>query len=360
MRTPTVALLAIVFGLGLAAGPMSARAEGGLTELGPASGTLGSGTAPAPAPGARQRNRPRAEKALRLGLVAAYRPELAIDRLEPFRRRLADTLAASVTTATFTDERRLIDALAAGRIDYARLSATGYATAWVLCGCVEPLAAPRAGDGTAGYHAAIVTRTGSSLKTPADLAGRTLAISSGNGLATRRLPLLLLAREGLVGDRAPVLREVDGPTAALRAVLADKADAAVVWSTLEGDPTEGWGRGTLHDLAAKGELSMADVRVLWSSPTLPHGPQVVRASLDEGRKRRLRDMLLDLDEVDPDAYEAIEPVYSGGFLRIGHAAYDTWLKLVTRDAVPPPAAAPPPPAEPAADPSTTGTAVPPG
>jgi phosphonate transport system substrate-binding protein len=349
MRPSSLALLLAAL-LGLAAVSGAACAEGALSGIGQPSGGLSAGPAAplGPPSGARIRVRLRAEKALRLGIVAAVRPEQAIDRIDPFRRRLADTLAGEVAVATFPDERRLIDALAAGRIDYARLSATGYATAWVLCGCVEPLAAPRAGDGTAGYHAAIVTRTGSPLKKLADLAGHTLAISSGNALATRRLPLLMMAREGLTGERAPALQEVDGPASALRAVLAGRADAAVVWSTLEGDQSEGWGRGTLHDFVAKGDVSMADVRVIWSSPVLPHGPQVVRAGLDEGRKRRLRDMLIDLDEVDPDAYEAIEPTHAGGFLRIVHAAYATWLKLVTPDAAP------------AVDPGTTGTAAPPG
>lgn len=355
MRTAPIALLAVAFGFGALLAPVLGRAESGLSDLGPASGTIG--TNPAPAIVDRARNRPRIEKTLRLGIVAATRPEWAIDRIEPFRRRMADTLAGNVAAIAFPDERRLIDALAAGRVDYARLSATGYATAWALCGCVEPLAAPRAADGTAGYHAVIVTRTGSPLKASGDLAGRTLAISSGNALATRRLPLLLLGREGLTDDRAPKLLEVEGPRAALHAVLDGKADAAVVWSTLEGDPTDGWGRGTLHDLVTEGKLSMSDVRVIWSSPTLPHGPQVVRSSLDEGRKRRLRDMLLDLDEIDPDAYDAIEPVHPGGFLRIGHAAYADWSKLVTRGSAPTPAAAPAPVVD---EPSPPDTSLPPG
>lgn len=342
----SVALVAL-----FAASAVAARAEGRpdapLTGLGAPSGTLTPG-ASLPPPVTRGRPRQRTEKPLRLGLVAAVRPEIALDRIEPFRRRLADTLAGEVKAVTFADERLLIEALATGRVDYARLTATGYATAWTLCGCVEPLVAPRAADGTAGFRAAIVTRTGSPLAKLADLAGHTLAISSEPGLATRRLPLLLLTREGLTGERAPKLVEVGGPGEALRAMLAGRAEAAVVWSTLEGDPTEGWGRGTLHDLAARGEVSMPDIRVLWSSQVLPHGPQVVRSSLDEGRKRRLRDMLMDLDEVDPDAYEAIEPVHAGGFLRIGHPAYVPWLPLVA------------PPPQPQNAPGTTTGSTPPG
>ncbi len=337
------------------------RAEGALVGIGPASGTLSSGAATTGTAstlggaGVHTRIRPKAERPFHLGIVAPARPEVALDRVEPFRRRLADTLAGEATVAAFPDERRLIDAFVSGRIDYAPLSAAGYATAWVLCGCVEPLVAPRAGDGTAGYRAVIVARTGDGLKKMTEIGGHTMAISAGAALGTRRVPLMLLAREGFTGDRAPRLVDVDGPIEALRALLAGRTDTALIWSTLEGDPTEGWGRGTLHDLVAKGELSMTDVRVLWSSPVLPHGPQVVRTNLDEGRKRRLRDMLVDLDEVDEEAYAAIEQVYPGGFLRIGHAAYGPWLKLVTpsSDGAIPPAV--PATTAPAVPPATTGS-----
>lgn len=287
-------------------------------------------------------------KPLRLGIVAANRPEAASERVEPFRLRLADTLGVAVRTLRFADERALAEALAGGRVDYAPMSASGYATAWRLCGCIEPLAAPRAADATAGYRAIVVVRTGTTLAKPSDLAGKRLAVSAETSIAGRRLPLRLLEAEGLRGASVPVLVPVDGPKAAVRALMAGTVEAAVAWSTLEGDLAEGYGRGTLHDLVAAGEVAMTDVRVLWSSPVLPHGPHVVRADLGEGPKRRLRDMLVDLDEVDPDAYDAIEPVHSGGFVRVGQPAYAPFIDLVT------------PRETPRGEPSDTGSTRPPG
>jgi phosphonate transport system substrate-binding protein len=149
-------------------------------------------------------------------------------------------------------------------------------------------------------------------------------------------------------EAATIRRErVEGPRAAVRAALDGRADAAVAWSTLEGDVAEGYGRGTLHDMVAGGELAMTGARVLWASPVLPHGPHAVRSELAEGTKRRLRDMLVDLDEVDPDAYDAVEPVLTGGFLRVGHAAYAPFVDLVT-------------PRPTAPEPVTTGSTAPPG
>lgn len=311
----------------------------------------GCALAPVLAAAAEARPQSRAERArpLRLGFVSTDRGAEAVDRIEPFRLRLADTLGVDVRAQRFGDERALVDAFAAGRIDYAPLSASGYAMVWRLCGCVEPLAVPRAGDATAGWRIVVVVPTGSPIEKAAGLAGRRLAVSGETSIGGRRLALRLLEEQGLKGEAAPRLETVEGPRAGVRAVLERRVDAAVAWSTLEGDVAEGYGRGTLHDMVAEGELAMTDVRVAWASPVLPHGPHAVRADMAEGPKRRLRDMLVDLDEVDPDAYDAIEPVHGGGFLRIGHAAYAPFVDLVT-------------PRVPATDapatPGTTGTTAP--
>ena len=292
---------------------------------------LGLAVAAAPAAAAEGGDAPRVAKArpLRLGFVAAARPTDAVDRVEPFRLRLADTLGVEVRAQRYADERALIEAFADGRVDYAPLSASGYAMAWRRCGCVEPLAAPRAADGSAGWRIVVVVPTSSPLEKLPALAGRRLAVADESSIGGHRLALHMLEAQGLKGAAAPRLETVAGPRAALAAVIERRVDAAVAWSTLEGDVAEGYGRGTLHDMVAAGEVSMADVRVLWASPMLPHGPHAVRSDLGEGPKRRLRDMLVDLDEVDPDAYEAIEPVHAGGFLRVGHPAYVPFVDLVT-------------------------------
>ena len=291
--------------------------------------------------------RARPAKPLTLGIVASARPAATVDRMEPFRLRLAETLGVDVLTRSFADERALIDAFAAGRVDYAPLTASGYAMAWRLCGCVEPLVAPRAADGSAGWRIVVVVPTGGRGEKPADLAGKRLGVSGETAIGGHRLALRMLDQQMPKGTEPPRLEVFDGPRAAVKAMLEGRVDAAVAWSTLEGDIGEGYGGGTLHDMVATRDLAMTDVRVLWASPVLPNGPHAVRTDLAEGPKRRLRDMLVDLDEVDPDAYDAVEPVFTGGFLRIGHAAYGPFVDLVT-------------PRDPVPEPRTTGSTTPPG
>lgn len=269
-------------------------------------------------------------RVLRLGLVAPVRREAALARVEPFRAHLAGSLDTSVTVQTFDDENALIAALVAGRVDYAPLSALGFAVASRRCGCVEPLAAPRAADRAPGWHAVVLGRPGAAPARVGELAGLKLAITEGDAIGTRRLPLMLLSRLGLVGDKAPVLVETAGPQEAMTALIEGRVDAAVVWSSLDGDPQEGWSRGTPAEMVAAGLAKPSDYRVVWSSPVLPLGPHTVRATLDEATKRRLRELLIQLD-TDPELYEAIERENGGGFVRVGTPAYRPFIDLLAPD-----------------------------
>lgn len=303
----------LVFAALVAAGPVAAGAQLVPIEK-----------APAARPPAETRNAP----AFRVGFVAEGGRETAAARVEPFRLEVERALRRAVTAVPFANERALIEALAGGRVDYAPLSAIGYGIATRLCDCVEPLAAPRDEDRAAGWHTVILAPKRAGLARPEDLAGRRLAISRDPAIGTRRLALMLLERAGLAGDRAPTLVEVDGPAAALAAALDGRADAAVVWSSLEGEREDGWSRGTLTEAVAAGRVRADDVTLVWSSPLLPLGPHTVRATIDEPTKRRLREMLIGLD-VDPDVYAAIERTHSGGFVRVGAPSYRPFVDLLT-------------------------------
>ena len=152
-------------------------------------------------------------------------------------------------------------------------------------------------------------------------------MAPATSIGTRRLPLAMAAKIAPVGAEAPVLVETAGPAEALRALLDGRAEAALVWSSLEGDSETGWSRGPLADVVARGEARADDVRVVWSSPVLPLGPHTVRANLGEPEKRRLREMLIELD-ADPDVYEAIERDHSGGFVRVGTPSYRPFVDLL--------------------------------
>ena len=268
---------------------------------------------------------------LRIGLVGEPHFQPADRRIEPFRNYLRDKLETPVEIVSFKDGQSLVDAAATHRLDYVIFSAATYAAAWRACGCFEPLVAPKSTDGTAGVRAILVVRNDSAFSKPADLAGKVLAAPDQKSVISRLVPVSeLAAGEGLdLVSLVGRIETVRGPQAGVQLMLERKADAALAWSTLEGEQGEGFDRGTLHDLVARRQLDMHDIRIIWKSALIPNGPHAVRADLPLNLKNRLRDLMIDLLDADADVYDSVEPRFGGGFAPIGHSAYLPLLRLVT-------------------------------
>lgn len=267
---------------------------------------------------------------LTVGVVAPQGTVPSPERYEPFRLALASELGTSVDITVFRTGQDLIDAAQARRIDYGVYTASTYAAAWRQCGCIEPLAVPRSVDGSAGVRSILVVRNDSGYKTPADLKGKILAAPPAPSIAGRLVPFAELAAKG--SDPETLFARIDpaaGPDAAIAALLDRSVDAAIAWSTLEGDPADGYDRGTLHDLVARRILDMHAIRIVWTSGLIPNGPHAVNSDLAPAVKARLREVLINLVDAHPDAYDAIEPNFGGGFVPIGHAAFLPLLRLVT-------------------------------
>jgi len=267
---------------------------------------------------------------LRVGIADTSQFRTVQDRLEPFRAYLSEHLGLPVELHGFRSGEELVDAVARHAIDYAIVPAAVYAAAWRRCGCLEPLVAPKSIDGTAGSRSILVVRGDSPYLKPADLQGKALAASGPGSIAGRLVPFSELALEG--ADPATLFARVDtvtGPDAALAAVLDRKADAALAWTSLEGEEGEGYDRGILHDLVARHRLDMHAIRIIWHSGLIPNGPHAVRDDLPLELKQKLRDLLIDMIDVAPAVYDAVEPVYGGGFAPIGHSTYLPLLRLVT-------------------------------
>lgn len=264
---------------------------------------------------------------LRLGVVSAVNGRVAglpaTNRLEPFRRRIAAALQKPVVLAPQPDGRALVAALVAGRLDYAILSASGFAAAERACRCLEPLAAPRAADGATGWRATVVVRGDSVLRDVAGLRGKILAAPSSDVFAGRAYAFAALAKAGTPEADIGRVDPATGPEAAARAVAERRADAALIWLPDAGATSAAATapRGPLALLVEHGGLPPEGLRPIWQSPPVPHGPHAVRAELPSAWRVRLRDLLVNLKSDDPDAYDAVEPDLSGGFVVIDKAAY---------------------------------------
>lgn len=263
---------------------------------------------------------------LRLGVVVAA-DEGARERVEPFRLALEEIADLPVDLFLLDTLGDAVDAIAAGRIDYVRLSPSAYAAADQLCACVEPLVTAGPDDYPARFYAILVSRKGDRQTTLADLKGARVAIGAKQAVTGYRVPLANLAADG-IDARAyfSALVAVQDPVEGLRAVLDGRVEAAFVWSTLAGEAKNGYTAGTLNDFYVSGSPGFKDLDIVWRSPPIPYSAHSLRKDLPDSLKRRLRAGLMDLRREAPDAYLAIEPDLPGGFEPVTHADYRPVLR----------------------------------
>lgn len=251
---------------------------------------------------------------LRVGLVLD--PAAGdFDRAAPFREALERGLRLPVLLVAYRDLSRLQRALVAGEVDYAPLSASAYAQAQRMCGCLVPLLSPRAGDGSAGWHAvALVARDGP-LQRLADLAGTRVATGPLQSTGARRVPLAALAAEGLDAERdlAALVAHAD-PLAAADAVRRGDADVSFGWSSLRGDAAEGYSRGTLRDIFER-DGAAASLRILWASPPIPNAAHAARNTLPEPIRAAIVELLSETAEGE-GGFEAARAISPFGFVPV--------------------------------------------
>jgi phosphate/phosphite/phosphonate ABC transporter binding protein len=263
---------------------------------------------------------------LRLGVVVAA-DEGTRDRVEPFRLALEEIADLPVDLFLLDTMGDAVEALADGRIDYARLSPSAYAAVHQLCACVEPMVTAGPDDFPARFYAILVARRGNEKQTLADLKGTRLAVGGPHAVAGYRVPLANLAADGInARSHFSTLVEVEDPVEGLRAVLDGRVNASLAWSTLAGEAKNGYTAGTLNDFYVSGARGLDDLEIVWRSPPVPYSAHTLRKDLPDPLKRRLRAGLMDLRREAPDAYLAIEPDLPGGFEPVVHADYRPVLR----------------------------------
>ncbi len=261
-------------------------------------------------------------KVLRVGFIAGDNPSQEVARLEKFRARLQYGLAVPVALFPARSYQALIEAMSSGRIQYAVLSALAFVALDQDCHCAEPLVQP-VGDGAArGFRALIVVPADGPVTTLEAARGKRLAVGRADSLSGRLVPLAGLGAEGIEADSYfASMVETDDALAALKTLASGDADLAVAWTTAN-DPLNGpRDSGPIAALAGDGGLPPAGLRVIWQSDLVPFGPHVVRTDLPAEAKTALRETLLTMQTDDADAYDAIEPQYSGGFVAVDASGY---------------------------------------
>ena len=265
-------------------------------------------------------------KSFRIGIVAADGDQ-AVAGLSRIKQAFAEALGVSVDILAARDWAALIDAEAAGRLDYAVDSTAAYATTALLCSCVEPLVAPVGEDGTTGLVAVLVTR-GGKLAGLADLAGHRVAIAPPDSLVGSMLPAVALASQAIAPSASePYLVHAESASAAEAMLIAGSVDAIFGWAPAPAQAGAEINGGTLDRLVAAG-LERAELSVVWTSPPLRYGPHALRTGVDPEVRTILVDFLTRLKSQRPDVYDLLERDHGGGFVAVSAADYASALDAI--------------------------------
>jgi len=264
----------------------------------------------------------------RIGIIMSDKSIEALDRLEPFKLAISEALNMDVEFFRANSATTLMNALSDERIEYAIFSASAYALAWASCECVEPVVISRSKDSTDGYHTILISAPGGPLSLK-DLKGHKIGVLSENSITGPALVSHLLSKQNIIigDDETPFVTQGTGEKT-LAAFVKGDFKVLIGWSSMTGNPSNGYSRGSLKQLSEKFDATVRDHKVLWKSEQIPHRAHVMRKKIHGDAKKILHTTLLNLYKKDPVAYDTIEPVYGGGFVTGRHERFAQLIDLM--------------------------------
>ena len=265
----------------------------------------------------------------RVGYVSQHAPGVARQQLLPFKRALEAALEMRVEVLVMPSYQALIDAHISSRVQYAIYSSAAYATAWINCECVRPIVVPKDADGSTGFHSILIADSGKFIDTIDGMSGKRVFFSARGSVAGHWIPFSELT---LAGRPPPThfaqMAVTENAVEGIKRMLSGEADATFGWSSMIGDPVEGFSRGSLRQAYAAGAALPTDIQVIWQSRSLSHGPHAVRTNLPQEATDVLILTLTNLKEDNPLAYEAASGRYQGGFAEADPASYQPFIDML--------------------------------
>ncbi|NSZ15367.1 phosphonate ABC transporter substrate-binding protein [Agrobacterium vitis] len=260
-------------------------------------------------------------KEFRIGILGG---ENEADRLRNYNC-LSDHLKkefgfTKVSLFPASDYDGVIQGLLGGTLDYAELGASGYAKAYLANpGAVEPILTTVQTDGSMGYYSIMVARKDSGMTKVTDIKGKKLGFADPDSTSGYLIPTVTLP-DALGGK--PV-KEYVGSTGfggghenLVLEVLKGTFDAGTTFGSGVGNFKDGYTSGNLRKMVDKGVLNMDDLVELWKSPLIPNGPIVIRSSMNDDMKTKVKAFMMDLPKTDAACFSAIEGGDFKGFAAV--------------------------------------------
>ncbi len=268
---------------------------------------------------------------LRIGLLGGENDSDRLGRYDGYRKLLEDTFQVPVRLFPAADSAGVIQAFGAKQIEMSSMGSSGYAGAWLdTNGNVEPLVVAVEKDGSISYRSVLVVRADSGIGSLEEMRGKSLAWADPNSTSGYLIPRSELKKAGIDTEPGKYFSRTGfggGHEQAVVAVLQKQYDGAVTWASGIGDVNEGYTRGNLREMVAKGMLKMSDLRILWTSAPILNGPLVVRKDTPDAFKQDMLAFHLALPASHPAIYESIERGGGRGYQQVKHEDFQVFIDL---------------------------------
>jgi phosphonate transport system substrate-binding protein len=228
-----------------------------------------------------------------IGISASDVRSISPADLDKIEASYAKALGMPVEISVQRDYPALIDAHVSGRLEYAIYSSTAYASAWLLCECIEPLVAPVLSDGSTGTHSVLVVNASVPF-TRLDLNGIRVGIPGKDSITGFAVPLASYAvgTRSLTPDEA-FFTEFNDLESTAAAFSKGELDAFFGWAPANASgPIAGagiFGSGEENVLNVAGQA--IEIKLPWKSGLLRYGPHAVRRDLSTEAKSALVSLL---------------------------------------------------------------------
>jgi phosphonate transport system substrate-binding protein len=262
---------------------------------------------------------------VKFGILSGENEQDRIQRYTPLEEYLQETLGVEVEIFTAGNYDGVIQALAAGQIEFAFLGSSAYAAAYTATdGNVIPLLTTQNKSGRTGYFSTIVTRCDSGIASIEDLAGKTLAFADPDSTSGYAVPYYNLVQEGYEPTTYFAAIPFSGShEAGVAGVANGTFDAAATYEDTELN-------GIYQNMEKKGMIDADVVCKIWTSPEITSGPLTARADLPEGLITAMTDAVEAFPAANPEGFALVtgfDPADEDptvGYYRVDHERYQ-WI-----------------------------------
>lgn len=268
---------------------------------------------------------------IRIGLLGGENESDRIGRYGAYGKLLEDTFGVPARLFPAADYAGVMQAFSAKQIELSGMGASGYAGVWMdTNGGVEPLVVAEEKDGSISYISVMVVRADSGITNLEGLRGKSLAWADPNSTSGYLIPRFELREGGIDPEPGKFFSRTGfggGHEQAVVAVLQKQYDAAVTWASGQGEESQGFSRGNLQAMVAKGMLDMKDLRIIWKSRPILNGPLTVRKDTPDAFKQDIRAFHLALPKAYPAIYEQIERGGGTGYRAVKHEDFQLFIDM---------------------------------